>query len=279
MVQRNEANAIIQHGTMVVLRSSAVREVGSWATWCIVEDAELGLRLLEQGHEILYLDRELGAGLVPDSFRAFARQRERWAYGAVRILLAHWRQLLGLRLGLTWSQRYHFVGGWLPWIGAALHPVFSIAGILVALVAVARPQSLPAVEYAFPLIGFTAVQSLATLLTYRVRVALSWRRTLGTLALGAALTPTISRAVFRGLLTAGFPFQVTDKRAGPGRNAARGREWLAALANAALGLGLLCGAALLIASSGWHVDTAVWATALGCQSLPSLCATWAHVRY
>ena len=41
MVQRNERDAIIQHGTMVLLRRSAMQAGGGWATWCIVED-EIG---------------------------------------------------------------------------------------------------------------------------------------------------------------------------------------------------------------------------------------------
>jgi cellulose synthase/poly-beta-1,6-N-acetylglucosamine synthase-like glycosyltransferase/exo-beta-1,3-glucanase (GH17 family) len=279
MVQRNEANAIIQHGTMVVLRRTVVDEVGRWANWCIVEDTELGLRMLERGHRLLYLDEELGAGLVPSSFRAFARQRERWAYGAVRIMLAHWRHLTGLKGGLTWAQRYHFVGGWLPWIGASLHPVFSLAGIFVAFLALARPQTLPAVEYAYPLILFAALQALASLVSYRVRVPLSWRRTLETLVIGAALTPTISRAIARGLISRSFAFKITEKSLVPQRHRARLSAWLASAANATVAAGLLSGGALLLYSSGVHFDTATWSVALACQSLPSLFAAWCNLRY
>ena len=41
---RNERNAIIQHGTMTMVRKSALEEVGGWSEWCITEDAELGLQ-------------------------------------------------------------------------------------------------------------------------------------------------------------------------------------------------------------------------------------------
>lgn len=40
MVTRNERNAIIQHGTMTLVRRSLLEQIG-WAEWCITEDAEL----------------------------------------------------------------------------------------------------------------------------------------------------------------------------------------------------------------------------------------------
>ena len=55
MVQRNEYNAIIQHGTMTMIRKSALLEVGNWAEWCICEDSELGLRLYEAGYDSVYV--------------------------------------------------------------------------------------------------------------------------------------------------------------------------------------------------------------------------------
>ena len=48
MVTRNERNAIIQHGTMTLVRREVLDEVGGWAEWCITEDAELGLRMFER---------------------------------------------------------------------------------------------------------------------------------------------------------------------------------------------------------------------------------------
>ena len=49
MVTRNERNAIIQHGTMTLVRRVAARSGSRWAEWCITEDAELGLRDLRGG--------------------------------------------------------------------------------------------------------------------------------------------------------------------------------------------------------------------------------------
>ncbi len=59
MVTRNERNAIIQHGTMTLVRRQPLRAVGGWAEWCITEDAELGLRVFEAGFDAVYISQEL----------------------------------------------------------------------------------------------------------------------------------------------------------------------------------------------------------------------------
>src|SRR3546814_122470 len=57
MVQRGLRNAIIQHGTMTLVRRDALDRVGGWAEWCICEDAELGLRLFKAGYHSVYVNR------------------------------------------------------------------------------------------------------------------------------------------------------------------------------------------------------------------------------
>ncbi len=129
MVQRNERNAIIQHGTMTMVRKSAMAEAGGWAEWCICEDAELGLKLFERGWQATYSPESFGKGLVPDSFSAYKTQRHRWAYGAVQIVKKHWRALLPGSKVLTPGQRYHFIAGWMPWFADAAHLVFAAASV------------------------------------------------------------------------------------------------------------------------------------------------------
>ncbi|HOP18135.1 MAG TPA: glycosyltransferase, partial [Gammaproteobacteria bacterium] len=68
MVTRNERNAIIQHGTMTMVRRSVLDEVEGWSEWCITEDAELGLRIFERGYAATYIPHSYGKGLMPDTF-------------------------------------------------------------------------------------------------------------------------------------------------------------------------------------------------------------------
>src|SRR5262249_10883104 len=94
MVQRDLDDAIIQHGTMALIRRAALDQVGGWAEWCITEDADLGLRLHAAGWTSAYIRDSLGWGLLPDDWSAYARQRHRWAYGGMRILARGWRLFL-----------------------------------------------------------------------------------------------------------------------------------------------------------------------------------------
>src|SRR5690606_20542133 len=140
MVVRDQRNAIIQHGTMTLVRRSALQDVGGWAEWCITEDAELGLRLFEQGHEARYIPRSYGRGLMPDTFSDYKRQRFRWAYGAVQILRAHADSLLRKDGRLTTGQRYHFIAGWLPWLADGLNLLFNLTALAWSLAMVLAPH-------------------------------------------------------------------------------------------------------------------------------------------
>src|SRR4029079_5846041 len=86
MVQRNEANAIIVHGTMCLIRREALERAGGWSSDTICEDTDLGLTILESASAAHYPTRRYGYGLLPDSYRAYKRQRDRWAYGGLQIL-------------------------------------------------------------------------------------------------------------------------------------------------------------------------------------------------
>lgn len=88
MHHRNERNAIIQHGTMTMVRRDLLQSTGKWSEWTICEDAELGLRLMHAGYELIYVDEAMGKGLTPADFTAYKSQRFRWAFGAMQIMKA-----------------------------------------------------------------------------------------------------------------------------------------------------------------------------------------------
>ena len=142
MVTRNERNAIIQHGTMTLVRRTALQDSGGWAEWCITEDAELGLRIFEQGWDAAYIPRSYGRGLMPDTFNDFRKQRFRWAYGAIQILRRHASVLFNWRNpSLTPGQRYHFLAGWLPWIADGANLLFNFAALAWSIGMVFAPRA------------------------------------------------------------------------------------------------------------------------------------------
>ncbi len=211
MHHRNERNAIIQHGTMTVVRAADLRRL-RWNESCICEDTELGLRLLGSGYRAVYVDRVLGAGLLPRDFSAYARQRKRWAQGAVQIFRLHARSLLG-RSPLTLAQRYHFVAGWLPWLGDALHLLFSIIMIVFSLGMVFLPNSVdpPLWLFVVPLIAFFTARLLIGPLLYTVCVPCGLADRLGAAVAGMALSHRIARGVLQGLRGRQAVFEITQK--------------------------------------------------------------------
>lgn len=75
-------------GSNSVTRRTALRSVGgALPTSSITEDMLLTLVLLRQGYITRYLCERLAFGLAPENIEAFFVQRQRWARGAMQILL------------------------------------------------------------------------------------------------------------------------------------------------------------------------------------------------
>ncbi|BCR06045.1 glycosyl transferase [Desulfuromonas versatilis] len=220
MVHRNERNAIIQHGTMTLVRRTALNEVGNWGEWCICEDAELGLRLFEAGYESVYVNHDFGHGVVPTSFAGYKGQRFRWTYGAVQILRRHWRALLPWnKSGLTLGQKFHFATGWLPWFTDAMHLLFTFAGVFwtVGMLLLPHEFEIPLQVFLVPTLGLFVFKVMHALVLYRARVRCTFWQSVGAAIAGMGLTHTIARAIFNGLWTSSKPFLRTPK--GEGRPA------------------------------------------------------------
>jgi exo-beta-1,3-glucanase (GH17 family)/cellulose synthase/poly-beta-1,6-N-acetylglucosamine synthase-like glycosyltransferase len=218
MVTRNERNAIIQHGTMTLVRREALEKAGGWAQWCITEDAELGLRLFEHGYQAHYVARSYGRGVMPESFTDYKRQRFRWAYGAVQILRRHAQPLFSRRDGrLTPGQRYHFIAGWLPWLADGLNLLFNAAALGWSIAMIVAPHRIdpPLVMFSvLPLSLFTfKLVKLAHL--YVSRIGANLRQTFAAALAGLALSHTIGLAVLKGMVTRSQPFIRTPKGARP----------------------------------------------------------------
>lgn len=278
MHHRHERNAIVQHGTMTLIRTSTLKAVGGWATDCVCEDTELGLRLLRAGWRKVYVDEVMGSGLLPQDFAAYQRQRQRWAQGAMQILRRHAAALIGARDGLRAGQRYHFVAGWLPWIGDLFHLLFSLSAIAWSFAAAAAPDrfALPPPVFALPLLLYFSVRLVLVPLLYWRRVPCSTRDRWGAAWAGMALSHAIAVGVFRGLVGRRAVFHVTPKQAGPtaaDRRSPRGQAWSSVRAQALLLAGLcVAGLALLTSAPSPSWALSAWWLVLGLQGLPYLAA-------
>ena len=269
MVTRNERNAIIQHGTMTMVRRSVLDEVEGWSEWCITEDAELGLRIFERGYTATYIPHSYGKGLMPDTFLDFKKQRFRWAYGAVLIMRQHLAELFGLeKSALTRGQRYHFIAGWLPWLADGFNLAFNLAAIGWSAAMVLMPLDVAPPHVIFAVLPLTLFifKISKMFFLYRLRVQASLRQSLAAGLAGLALSHVIARAMLTGFITRKIGFFRTPKRAeahGPIQALLDAREELLFLAAM-----LLAAYAVQQRIDGGLLDVRVWALMLTVQSIP-----------
>jgi exo-beta-1,3-glucanase (GH17 family)/cellulose synthase/poly-beta-1,6-N-acetylglucosamine synthase-like glycosyltransferase len=274
MITRNERNAIIQHGTMTLVRRNVLAEVGGWSEWSITEDAELGLRIFENGYEATYFPYSYGKGLVPDTFTNYKNQRFRWAYGAMQIMRHHAAQLFGIGASrLTSGQRYHFLAGWLPWIADGANLVFNLAALGWSLAMITAPTRFDPpliILSVLPLALFCFKLAKVVYLYRGARVVGTAWQTLAAMLAGLALSHTIAKAMLLGMVTRGRPFLRTPKLE-------HSLTLLKALASAREET--LCMLALWLAATGVFIrhgsdtmDLLLWIIVLLVQSLPYLAA-------
>jgi exo-beta-1,3-glucanase (GH17 family)/cellulose synthase/poly-beta-1,6-N-acetylglucosamine synthase-like glycosyltransferase len=269
MVTRNERNAIIQHGTMTLIRRSVLESIGGWSEWCITEDAELGLRVFEKGYEAAYLSSSYGRGLMPDTFLDYKKQRYRWAYGAMQILRRHMPFLTGRKESrLRHGQRYHFIAGWLPWLADGANLFFNLAALLWSLAMIIDPLHVdpPLVVFSILPLSLFFFKIAKLFYLYRTRVDVSLPQTLAASIAGLALSHTIAKAVIAGLFTRDKPFFRTPKMAGA---SALGRALAASLEEILLLAAMLSAAAAIgLMQEMDTLDINLWVIVLVVQSLP-----------
>ena len=177
MVQRNEANAIIVHGTMCLIRRAAMDMAGGWAGDTICEDTDLGLAIIEHGWLTHYTNHRYGHGLLPDTYEAFKKQRHRWAYGGFQIVKKHWRRFLPGASRLTPDQKREFTLGWLNWLGAeSLGVLVAILNLIWVPIVAFADIAIPDKILTLPIIAAFVVSLLHFLVLYRLRVPVKWGR-------------------------------------------------------------------------------------------------------
>lgn len=113
---RDRHNSMFFTGSGGVFRRRCLDEIGGFATASVTEDIHTSILLHAKGYRSVYLNRILTAGLAPESYSSFLRQRRRWARGAFQIFLSRHNPLL--IPGLTLIQRvdyfasmYYFLHG------------------------------------------------------------------------------------------------------------------------------------------------------------------------
>lgn len=269
MVERNEHDAIIQHGTMTIVRKDVLEEVKGWSTWSITEDTELGLKLFEAGYSAAYISDSMGKGLIPDTLAAFMSQRYRWVYGAMQIMKRHVGPIFLGGKKLSWAQRYQFLSGWLPWISDGLGMLVTFAALIWTILMTVAPRyfDVPMSALSASALALFLAKTLKTLLLYPQKVRSGVTGAVMASVAGLALTHTVGKAVLSGLFTSKKPFLRTPKCEDPAAISQALR--LVWQETTLLGLGILALLAMVFVNSGLEDPAAMlWMTMLAVQTLP-----------
>jgi cellulose synthase (UDP-forming) len=138
MLARNAANAVFPCGSGLVWRRAALRDIGGFPVWNLVEDLQSGIEALRRGWRGCYLPIVGAVGQhSPEDVPNVYKQRGTWAIDTVRLMI--WGRKKGLRL----RQRALFGELLLYYLQAFTVLVYvpSIIGALLGVVPFRAPLS------------------------------------------------------------------------------------------------------------------------------------------
>lgn len=153
MAAANRLGCVPSTGTLSLIRTAALRDVGGFNTKVVTEDAELGLQLNFAGWRTVYAPENVGEGLMPHDLADLKKQRWRWAFGNAQILKANWRRIF-LGDELNWRQKLGCLAHLTAWFNFNLIPMASLL-LLAGLAAAGAMQ--PGHVFLVPLAGFTLI--------------------------------------------------------------------------------------------------------------------------
>jgi cellulose synthase (UDP-forming) len=104
---RDAHNSAFFAGSSGLFRRGPLMEVGGFQTQTITEDIHTSMLVHARGYESRYLNQVLSAGLMPETFSGYLKQRSRWAIGCIQMFV---KCNPLMTKGLTWAQRVDYFG-------------------------------------------------------------------------------------------------------------------------------------------------------------------------
>ncbi len=199
-------------GTGTLYKAEVLKkELKGWDERRIQDDMEIGARLMRLGKKILYLDKNKVLVEVPRRYRSLRIQQERWAYGALDVVLSRFKDIILAPYPLL--ARLDSLVFLLQYTPAVL----GIIGVLMLAIAcilspidylqhywfIGIPWIVSAAVYVY-----SYVDSLRELDNNIWRIIVNLGRSSATTV---SLTPTLTCASFKALLRRPFIYKRTPK--------------------------------------------------------------------
>ncbi|MDB5244755.1 MAG: hypothetical protein JWN18_625 [Parcubacteria group bacterium] len=131
---KNRLNSVTMCGTNMVIRRSALLEVGGMCTQSIAEDFITGLLIHARGYLSVYVPEVLAEGLATEDLLSYSKQQFRWARGALDVIF-RWNPLFMRGLSLAQKIQYlssasFYLSGLFIVLDAALPLLFFYTGLV-----------------------------------------------------------------------------------------------------------------------------------------------------
>ena len=127
---RDVYNSSFYCGSGAVFRRRALDQIRGFPTSTVTEDLHTSMLLHARGWQSIYVNKDLSAGLAPESYAAYITQRRRWAQGTLQVLLT--RGGLFLRR-LSFMQRLNYLSTLWYWLYGFPRLVYLVAPLLFLL--------------------------------------------------------------------------------------------------------------------------------------------------
>lgn len=140
-IQSLYQGTLVAQGAFSLYETEVVRNVGGWQH-TVGEDIVLTWAFLKEGYRVGFAEDAVLFTNVPDTWRAFILQRQRWSRGLIEAFKQHWRLLFVLRqntLFIWWNLLFPYTDliytvVFMPGLVLALFGIFWIAGPMTIIV-------------------------------------------------------------------------------------------------------------------------------------------------
>jgi len=198
-------------GSGFIISKDLLVRIGGFCEKCLLEDVELGLRLLSKGYRVCFANDIHTFLEVPSTYYAYRLQQERWAYGAAQLLRICWRRILRSEIsGARKIENMLYLSQYFSSLSIALLNIF------IPVFTVLFGKSAVAMSFMYSFTFWIVISLLYSILFLKyMRKLLSFTRALRILGRTAGLTfmlaPILAISSIKGLANLPSKWHVTPK--------------------------------------------------------------------